>query len=821
MKKHFSLALCFCLFSLSLLADTASHFKTGYDILPQEEPEPVLHDVSKTQDVSGFLPETIHLRTLTQSYCKYYEFALVDGRIYAKKAGSDKWELFLKTGLPFKSPGGDKFDAPRAIREISCDADSLYAFDDQGILYTIFFKKIIRQKLFTWRVLSGFPRSHKAEQNELVVRKRGWSMGARRDDILWYEDRYGNQHHWGTMGLETFYFLTEDGQHIRFSDSGLPPDFSRSIECPEKGSFIAENISVSGSTIFLIGNRGTMYTRLIDFDTMGCDPMFFLYTYDVENQKERGRDYLSNYTAWALPAEDWAKQPPIPLEGKARLTKMISIAQTGQGNYARELRVAGCDRDGTIGYWHKMLYGQTWTFVPANLVLDDSVWLDPSREEYGQPQTFTYEGCLTKNGVKVEGIRCSLEGPTLSSEDRCSLKIQMGDESFTCRLFPVEKWTYILRYDPGFDGTPRYYFMTPELDERKLEGYSAPFREILSDLFKGMNHSLFAYSAVATTEHYEIDLGVRGGSVFQGGNSYMVLMTKDGKDIQPFAFRGSALLFQEGSGLESPMEEKYLLEEGRTYTEADRPLIANRIAANVNLAKKLQKEIQANIISYDNAELSRWGYNLLDMITRVTFLNKLNVPKIKQMTSFGRDLMGTNAALYRDLLAYSEWTYPPLLELVELRIKYYQKLLTVFEKGGQEATLPAGFHNSFIPYYDDIGLSAHLAGGEDSMDLFSVDGLLPWFMIQKGDGSSILLRLDDSARAILDGGKKIRIPAAFTVVSGQSGKGTSFPDGGRKDLSNIESYEGEFLWDGSEAKVYLKDSVFGKKTVFRGRKTDS
>ncbi len=107
------------------------------------------------------------------------------------------------------------------------------------------------------------------------------------------------------------------------------------------------------------------------------------------------------------------------------------------------------------------------------------------------------------------------------------------------------------------------------------------------------------------------------------------------------------------------------------------------------------------------------------------------------------------------------------------------------------------------------------------MDLFSVDGLLPWFMIQKGDGSSILLRLDDSARAILDGGKKIRIPAAFTVVSGQSGKGTSFPDGGRKDLSNIESYEGEFLWDGSEAKVYLKDSVFGKKTVFRGRKTDS
>lgn len=781
------------------------------DFSPKPRPEPILHDLSKTQDVSGFLPDKVHIRTMTQSYCKYYEFALADGRIYAKKPGSDKWELFLKSGLPFRTAGGDKFDTPAAIREIACDADTLYAFDDQGIMYTVYFKKVLRQKLFKWTRTYGFPRNRYVQQNEMVLNKRGWSMGARREEILWYEDRYGNQHHWGTMGLETFYFLTEDGQHIRFCDSGLPPDFSRYIECPEHGSFIAENISVSGDTIFLIGNRGTMYTRLIDFDTMGCDPMFFLYTYDNEKQSLRGDDYLSNYTAWALPAEDWARQVPIPLEGKARLTKMISIAQTGQGNYTRELRVAGCNKDGTIGYWRKMLYENKWSFVPADLHLDESVWLDPSKEEYGKELTFSYEGYITKDGSKLDGIRCSVSGPALSSEDRCQLTMSFENESFSCTLFPVEKWTYLLRKSPGFDGSPRNYFVTPELDERKLENYSEPFRTILTDLFKGKNHSLFVYSALATTDYYEIDMD--GGKL---GSSYKIFMTRDGRDIHPFVFRGSTMLFQEGSDLESPMEARYLLDEGRTYGPGDRQLIEDKIAANRELGKKLRAAIEENNASRDSSELSRWGYNLLDLITRVTLLNKLNVPKIKQMTSFGWDIMNTNASLYRDLLAYSDWTYPAMLELVDIRLRYYGKLLKAVDAGEEEAELKAGFHNSFISYYQDAGLSSRMAGGGDTMDPFRTEGLFPWFLIQKEDGTTILMRLKGSAQFILDGGKKFRFPADFTVVSVVTGRKAPIPDKG-KGLLDIGSYDGELCWDGTEARVYVKDSIFGKKLVFRGR----
>ena len=45
-----------------------------------------------SQDASGFLPDEIFLRTMTQSYCIYFDFTIIDGRIYAKKPS----EIYLK-----------------------------------------------------------------------------------------------------------------------------------------------------------------------------------------------------------------------------------------------------------------------------------------------------------------------------------------------------------------------------------------------------------------------------------------------------------------------------------------------------------------------------------------------------------------------------------------------------------------------------------------------------------------------------------------------------------------------------------------------------
>ncbi len=791
-----------------------------------EEEAPVLFDIGATQDVSGYMPEHVLIRTMTQSYCKYYEFIIDNGLVYAKKAGDKNWKLFLDTGLPFfnSSNPDDYFKMPKAVRELCCDADSLYVFDDQGIMYSIFIAKGAPEKILKWRRLSGFPKKNYVIQDDLVLGKRGWSMGTRRGDILWYEDRYGNQHHWGTMGLETIYFLTEDGQHIRFTDSGVPADFSHSIECPEHGAFISRNISVSGDTVFLIGDRGTMYTRLIDFDTMGCDPMFFQYTYDKLEQKSRGSDYISNYTPWALPNEDWTKQPPIPLEEGARLTKMISIAQTGLGNYARELRVAGTDKDGQTGYYHKMLGQRRWNFTQAELVLDESVFLDSSKPEMGESTTYSYTGYIAKNDAWLEGFTCSISGVSLSSEDRAEFVIQRGNEKFKCRLYPVEKWTFVKRYAPGFDGTPKYYFITAEFNNYNFSGYSKEFAEILNDIFKDRSHELFAYASLATTEYYEIDADGQSGNLFSGGrmsNKYRIFMTADGTNTRyPKLLKGNVAMGLAASVSENPLDESLILDTHVLYHPEDCSLIVNKIEENKKMRTRVRKYMEDNYNSHGTAQKSRWGYNLVDIVTRLTFLNRINFPKIKQVTSFGGDLMDANASLYRDMLSYSDWTYPGMLELADLRIKYYQVLLDQLRNGKDEASLREDFFNSFSEYYRYVGVPEHLEGNGDRLDEISMGGVFPWFMLQKSDGTTAIVRLKNSARTILDSKDKYTIEANFTLISVPGTESAAFPD---RDtvMADWDNFNGEFVWNGKTVKIYIKNALFTKKCIFEGSESAS
>lgn len=75
-----------------------------------------------------------------------------------------------------------------------------------------------------------------------------------------------------------------------------PPDLH-----PDRGTFFSENISGSASTIFLIGARRDMYTRIYDFDTSGEDDLLE-YSYLITAASGQAR---------ALPAEDWRLQPAV------------------------------------------------------------------------------------------------------------------------------------------------------------------------------------------------------------------------------------------------------------------------------------------------------------------------------------------------------------------------------------------------------------------------------------------------------------------------------------------------------------------------------
>ena len=187
-----------------------------------------------------------------------------------------------------------------------------------------------------------------------------------------------------------------------------------------------------------------MYTRLIDFDTMGCDPMFFKYTYEQEEQPYTGDNYRSNFTPWALPAEPWKKQPDIPLKGQARISRFLTIMQNGHGNAARELRVAGLGRDGAPGYYVKQIDDAEWRFVRAPLSIREQDFLTPAPETDPQdtatpvvvqpapraePTDFAYTGYAVKNGVNLSGIRCEVDGFSLASEGQASLRLRFAGNS--------------------------------------------------------------------------------------------------------------------------------------------------------------------------------------------------------------------------------------------------------------------------------------------------------------------------------------------------------------------------------------------------------
>jgi len=69
--------------------------------------------------------------------------------------------------------------------------------------------------------------------------------------MRFYLDIDGNDHG-VSAGVTTLYVLDADGNTIRYADPWLPPKFDHLLDTPEKGRFIAESMSVSGSTVFLM-----------------------------------------------------------------------------------------------------------------------------------------------------------------------------------------------------------------------------------------------------------------------------------------------------------------------------------------------------------------------------------------------------------------------------------------------------------------------------------------------------------------------------------------------------------------------------------------
>jgi hypothetical protein len=371
------------------------------------------------------LPSEIVLKTPTESLSASHALALREGKIWwrSNAAPDAGWAPIPPDGLPGPTGrlaaikelamdfGADKdFDRPTAVTSITADGDNLLAVGDLGRAW------YLKLSSLTWSDSWGPP--GKRGPLKLDFAPKAVAMSHRR---IPYADLDGNEHP-VTAGVTTVYALTPDGRDLYYADPWLPPTWNRKICLPLHGTLIAQGLSASASTIFVIDGSGRSFTRLADFDTIGSDPAL---PYSWKREKREG--VAGNVRT--LPGEDWKEHPRPP--GPA--TTRITILQTGTRNADRELRIEGEGQ-----YWFKKLEDDAWQSKKTG-GKPGALLVDALAETVGQSRSETLTG--TGSGKGTAGVKFTLS----DFDPDCSpakLTLKKGDET-------VELWLHF--HDTLFD----------------------------------------------------------------------------------------------------------------------------------------------------------------------------------------------------------------------------------------------------------------------------------------------------------------------------------------------------------------------------------
>ncbi len=311
----------------------------------------------------GLLPARIYLRGRRETFNRRYAFATRRGTIYAqKRAGGDRsWH---QLALPPCFAG--------LVKSISVDDDEMIALDGSRRIFTMD-NALKDVSLWNWTSRWGTPfwtGPGYSLPDGIVA--WSWSVVSPQEDGRW-TDPAGNHHAIGGGKVSHIWALRRGGRRLTFWDPWLPLDESYEMCGPYRGRFHAVNMSASGSTIFLIGPRGDLFTRIYDFDLSGHDRFFFKYSY--ENQRGRG-----DSAPIQLPAARWVHQPKVP----GRITSAISIHKVGRDVVHRIMRVEGLDRHGLHGYWERDIAApggsRTWRFHATGMPLQGRRLANPRRD---------------------------------------------------------------------------------------------------------------------------------------------------------------------------------------------------------------------------------------------------------------------------------------------------------------------------------------------------------------------------------------------------------------------------------------------------------
>ena len=377
-------------------------------------------------------PREFFVSTPTRSVTFHALYILDDeGRIWTKPSQSpaSEWRLLNGTGLP---PGVAR------VKTISADDHHVAAQSEKDELW--------RYEAGQWSDTWGFPGAGPAFMGKLKLpaNVRGWTLSVRGPDVLYYEDPKGNDFHYGDVGCTTVYALQSEGQRIYMGDPWFPPDFSREMCGPNRGARILENVAASASTTLAITPSGELFTRFHDYDINGGTPFFIFRYFDLAPVHGiPGHDKLSAFETRALPGEGWIPQPSIDLGQRGRLTRNLTVLQTGTGNLARELRVQALGPSGLSGYYFKTLEENGWSFHVTGEEIDPSDFLDnrPGPRGVGETRDRRYVGKIL--GARIETSDLNYH----CSPIRFEITLSSGAK-IPLTLHTVDAWSLVATPDP-------------------------------------------------------------------------------------------------------------------------------------------------------------------------------------------------------------------------------------------------------------------------------------------------------------------------------------------------------------------------------------
>jgi len=453
--------------------------------------------------------------------------------------------------------------------------------------------------------------------------------------------------------------------------------------------------------MFVINEAGEMYTRLADFDTIGCDPLWFKYTYIPYESNLQGTDYFSNLNEWALPSEDWRSQPRIPLSGKAAVTRHITILQNGQGNGARELRVAGFNEEGETGYWSKQIFDDAWEFIKAPLFFtQDAVLLTAEtfdvneKGERGLSLDKSYAGFYWNGNVIEADWEYHIPNFNILEGD-CDFRVSWRGETCALKLHPVEMWTYLKRdYLPGRTGSPKMFFVTLEVPQNAFESLSDDFIRQLTEKFAKYDRTLFHYT-IAADDNYII--------MRETGNSSLFFLT-DGTISNNYSE------FHIGRFVENFTEIQRYYSVELTVNE-NAALSIEELTEKISLNRQFVKELKYKIRVLKWSQLTAFkfnaGYIPVHYIVKLTPLRFIDMPKIRTMTSFGERVVLANSAYVDQTTEIRIRLLEKIVEMTEIRILCYGDIVKEFSSS---IVIPPWYSDNISDYWDIAGFPRSISG---------------------------------------------------------------------------------------------------------------